>query len=724
MKWLLAFIAMLLALAGGAYAGLPWIVQTVIVQQAAAQGIVVSELRIQRPLWGNATVERIVFSVGANDVRAEAIVIGFTWDSLLNAKATDIEIESLEVALRPDASVPTQSIEAGELVETVPALLASTWQVMPADSMSVGEMLVGFAGIDFEGAMNLSDTSASLRGRISGLESVPSIEIACAVDRDGLLRAEIREVGVSNNVFELEVDLELARGTLSGAWALALDENSGSIDLAVHGSAPFALTSTGWVVESGLAAAVEADEWEAVIDVTGAQGLWSPEPEQLARVQGSWRAALQLDPVMVSADGSVSVVVGTAEVQLVLGSATQVAINRLAGDGWSVAGARIELTQDAQLQVTLEPLSFRLQSSARLAAQLEQAAWSDYRFSPFIDLTLRELAGDLVAVDSAWQLEVPALQLNGTLRASGDVRRGPFTIELATEQHLSRPLLANLIIGEPEAYDVDGGLVALRATVQVSGAELEELAGSGTLTLVDLSAHYEKIEITGIASELTVGFDQGAWQLGPDRVELALADVGFPVTDLAAIATLNSEQLLLTELTGRALGGSVNVASMAYDIDSGSAEFALEVVGVQLADVLALEGETVTGSATLDGTLPLQITDDQACVSNGRFSARPPGGVLNYGGAEEIAAALDQPGVGFALAALGDFRFGVLDVDVDYAPEGDLLLGIHLEGYNPRFEDGRPIHYNLNISENIPLLLQSLQLSDEVSQQLQKRLEQ
>jgi hypothetical protein len=140
--------------------------------------------------------------------------------------------------------------------------------------------------------------------------------------------------------------------------------------------------------------------------------------------------------------------------------------------------------------------------------------------------------------------------------------------------------------------------------------------------------------------------------------------------------------------------------------------------------VLALEGDTITGSGTLDGRLPLQIAGSEVRVDGGRFSAREPGGVLSYGGAEDAAASLAQPGVGFAIAALGDFRYKVLDVDVSYEPNGDLLLGIHLEGHNPRFEAGRAIHYNLNISENIPVLLQSLQLSDEVGKQLERRLQQ
>lgn len=730
MKWVLAFVAVLSAVVGGAYAGLPWILQTVIVGYASARGIVVSELQIQRPVWGMAVVDKITFSVGANDVQADSVAIGFTWDSFSNAKATRVTVAKLKVTARSDTSAsaqgfaPGNSVEVGELITALPALLASTWDVVPADSFSVDEMRVGFADVDFSGAMELSRASASLHGRIDAPEPLPPLRIALQLEPGGNLLVEVREVGVSDNRLALEANLASASGTVEGSWTLTLtlDADAGSMAVSVEGSAPFALSHKGWVLESGLALAVQTHDWSAAFDLAGAEGLWRPEPRELARMLGSWRGLIRAETVTVSAGGGVSVSVGGARAQLTLDPGTVVTATGLAGEDWSIGAARMELTQGARLQVTLQPLGYRLQSSARMAVQLDQVVWSDYESSHVVDLTLQELRGDLDVVETAWQLEVPALQLMGTARATGRLPGGPFAFELSAEQRISQPLLANLVAGEPQTYDIDAGRLELHATLQVGGREPGKIAGRVSLTLADLSAHYEEIEVTGINAGVAIVFEDGAWQMGPHRVEVAFVDVGFPVTDLAADVTLTSERLLLSKLTGRTLAGSVTVASMEYDIARGSSEFVVEVEGVHLAEVLALEGGSVTGTGTLDGHLPLQITDDGVRVSDGRFSARPPGGVLSFAGAEEAAAALNQPGVGFAIAALGDFRFGVLDVVVNYEPNGDLQLGIHLEGHNPRFEAGRPIHYNLNISENIPMLLQSLQLSDEVSKRLQKRL--
>jgi hypothetical protein len=81
---------------------------------------------------------------------------------------------------------------------------------------------------------------------------------------------------------------------------------------------------------------------------------------------------------------------------------------------------------------------------------------------------------------------------------------------------------------------------------------------------------------------------------------------------------------------------------------------------------------------------------------------------------------LTQPGLDLALGALTDFRFDVLEASVNYSDAGDLQLGIRLEGRNPEIEKGRPIHYNLNVSENIPVLLQSLRLQDTFTERIEK----
>ena len=74
--------------------------------------------------------------------------------------------------------------------------------------------------------------------------------------------------------------------------------------------------------------------------------------------------------------------------------------------------------------------------------------------------------------------------------------------------------------------------------------------------------------------------------------------------------------------------------------------------------------------------------------------------------------------------ALEDFHYDVLSSSLDYDPSGTLRLGMRLQGQNPAIEQGRPIHFNINLEEDIPTLLASLQLTDKVSYIIQQRIQQ
>jgi hypothetical protein len=51
-------------------------------------------------------------------------------------------------------------------------------------------------------------------------------------------------------------------------------------------------------------------------------------------------------------------------------------------------------------------------------------------------------------------------------------------------------------------------------------------------------------------------------------------------------------------------------------------------------------------------------------------------------------------------------------------------LGLELQGRNPALQEGRPIHLNIRLEEDIPALLASLQLSGKVSEVIQERIRQ
>ena len=71
------------------------------------------------------------------------------------------------------------------------------------------------------------------------------------------------------------------------------------------------------------------------------------------------------------------------------------------------------------------------------------------------------------------------------------------------------------------------------------------------------------------------------------------------------------------------------------------------------------------------------------------------------------------------LDTLSDFQYHNLAVTLDYSPTGDLTAKTALQGHNPNFEQGREIHFNLSIEENIGTLLESLRMGDTVEKKVQ-----
>ncbi|HTO59431.1 MAG TPA: YdbH domain-containing protein, partial [Pseudomonadales bacterium] len=100
---------------------------------------------------------------------------------------------------------------------------------------------------------------------------------------------------------------------------------------------------------------------------------------------------------------------------------------------------------------------------------------------------------------------------------------------------------------------------------------------------------------------------------------------------------------------------------------------------------------------------------------------RAPGGTLVYKGAAAASFAA-KSGLSFALQALEDFRYDTLDAKVALAADGVLALGVRLQGVNPAVEQGRAIQFNLNVTESLPALLQSLRAADRITEQVERRL--
>ena len=75
------------------------------------------------------------------------------------------------------------------------------------------------------------------------------------------------------------------------------------------------------------------------------------------------------------------------------------------------------------------------------------------------------------------------------------------------------------------------------------------------------------------------------------------------------------------------------------------------------------------------------------------------------------------------LQALSDFHYNALKLGVQYEEDGTLKLTARLEGKNPDWQQGRPVHFNLTVQENVPALLKSLRVVQGIEQSLQEHLQ-
>jgi hypothetical protein len=173
------------------------------------------------------------------------------------------------------------------------------------------------------------------------------------------------------------------------------------------------------------------------------------------------------------------------------------------------------------------------------------------------------------------------------------------------------------------------------------------------------------------------------------------------------------------------LGGRAYSGPFVYDFYREKNAFVLQLEGIALDDLMELERqEGLSGDGRLDGRMPIEIVNNEIVISEGKLTARDPGGVIKYEPTARVAAlAKTNTSVGLMVKALSNFQYEVLDVTSDYLAGGDLRLKVRLQGHNPDWQQGQPINLNLNLEENIPALLRSLQLSNEISEEVRKRVE-
>ena len=86
-----------------------------------------------------------------------------------------------------------------------------------------------------------------------------------------------------------------------------------------------------------------------------------------------------------------------------------------------------------------------------------------------------------------------------------------------------------------------------------------------------------------------------------------------------------------------------------------------------------------------------------------------------------VAVAHEQ--LAMTLRLLENFHYDKLNVGLEFDPEGRLLLATQLSGRNPDEFNGRQVNFNINLEENLFDLFKVLRLTDQLTRELEKRVQ-
>ena len=253
-----------------------------------------------------------------------------------------------------------------------------------------------------------------------------------------------------------------------------------------------------------------------------------------------------------------------------------------------------------------------------------------------------------------------------------------------------------------------------------------------SINVDELGGHYDNVIFDGLSTNITFITDD-PWALTqPALVTLNKLETGVTISDMSmrldleAIPDFTIPRVHIRDFSAQMFAGQFSVEDFEFSPSHSRHTLTLEAKGLDVGEILNLEQqEGLDGTGLLDGTIPVTLTTEGVEVHDGLLAARSPGGMIHYQTAEETAAVLNETHeqMNIVLQALKNFHYDVLTIGANYDHTGKLLLETKLQGKNPDLYRGKPIHFNLNVEENIPALLKSLQVAKDIEGRIEKLLQ-
>ncbi|OAH97286.1 hypothetical protein A1332_21725 [Methylomonas methanica] len=352
------------------------------------------------------------------------------------------------------------------------------------------------------------------------------------------------------------------------------------------------------------------------------------------------------------------------------------------------------------------------------AGALELIEW--FSSSLLIPQTLRAKTrtydvSKLSALLSATQLSANAKTVDNfaSLYAEAVLKRNKqslVAVDMAMANKQTIDMNGRLDMAASEAFDlIKPWLPALAASWTVTGGAM----------LGNLQLHKSSNQDASGTAQLAItdlALTAGAAKVEKAKVELNIPELANRAVDLSAeVPTLGlgkdliarnlnvkarylDQALTLNQASLAIFGGTMELMPDTISLEQTPILLTLRLHDVDLSQLLmSLHYPNISGTGTIAGELPLQLSAGAIDLQDGSISGTQPG-VLRY-----VGPADNQ---NIAFKALRNLVYRNLQAKVNYRPNGDYHLGLRLEGSNPEVLSGHPLAFNLNISGQLPELLQ------------------
>lgn len=745
-KYLLAIPSVLLLAVVLLLYRLPDVTVFIVERELRAAGFTDIVLDIKAITTSQSKITTLRANHPAFSLRADEVTLHYTLAQLLDARIEEFEIASLQLTILEQHEEPGGT--------TLPTLSDSWLSAVPFNRaqikqarLELSEPVQGITNLDLQTTITRSDSALDAQLTINTVDR-PPVLLQLTVGDDNTLMLTLNDKAPTPPVLTLRSrELTVTPDKLS--TALAIEADLGALrSLAAQ-----------WLPEQSLPGLFDSLSSEGNVEYIATDN----------------RLGADLDMTLTGVDqvlrGPFSLTYQPGQYALVLKESFNIEARKQDIAQASLPELQLSVKDDINCVYMLAQAAWQC-GSARMSLALPELHYPPYTMrSESGMVTLHNLSGER----NNWQvnadLDLPAVKLvlpdnvirldrvHAQLQASSEELKATADLQAADGKLVMSLTARHDMLQQHGKAEIDLQPVSLDATHNIPGKllrrwpypvhiEAGKLVGKSSVSwkqkngqftldqtalvqLDNIQGRYRQYPFSGLRGKLLIKGIDALRITSSDGVRLASINPGLPFTDILVRADALRQGgkafvINLQQLEAMTLGGKISADKTVLDFNRDENRLTLNVQGLDIAELIKLEQKKgLVGTGKLNGKLPIILSKDGLQMSAGKLSAQPPYGVIQYSGDERVTElAKSNPNVELLLKALSDFHYDLLKAELDYAPDGQLLAKVRLQGNNPELEGGRPVHLNINLEENILTLLRSLQFADEISRKIGEGIEQ